>query len=466
MTKTNRGTLLIDVVLALSLGLIFITIITESSVFSRIIFEKAKDKNILLDTYELDKSFMGWYGNNFIETDYGNASSSINFIGVKFAKNSDSNRNLNSDGLVVSLPIGGPAICSVNFANPKLLGSYEYFNSNNLVNNSFFFASSTIQIIPIHLPIDPTLPLTDLEVRNSIVYVSVDSAVSADPDIIIFDINDPNNPRQLSNLNTGPGLTAITLVGKRIFGSAPSTVAQLHIIRIDGLEHPVLENLYRLALPYATATPALGSAITYDNNKVFLGTEKWEGDEFNVIDVLNPLSPTKVGSLEIGSKVIDILINENNAYLATASHDQLEVVDLTRMRVTITQTFSPSGWQRQEGKVSSFFEQHLDFGRTSGGFDLPNDHEIFSWATTSTTTLQNYSSTNILGGVYGIVRDRFAIYLATRQLDKEFQIFIQDLSTSSISYSLPIAPQTMTCDGDSIYILANKAPFIFKINFI
>jgi hypothetical protein len=79
--------------------------------------------------------------------------------------------------------------------------------------------------------------------------------------------------------------------------------------------------------------------------------------------------------------------------------------------------------------------------------------------------LSKYDSINVSGGVYGILGDRSAIYLATRQLNREFQIFNKDLSVSLASYSLPIAPQTMTCYGDSIYLLANRAPFIYKITF-
>lgn len=454
--STNNGSLLIDVIIATSLSLLFVIIVTECSLSAQDIFQKAKEKSDLLKNYDSSQSRVRLYGNNLIERDY--SSGSLSFVGVGFQGFIDSIFDIDQANNPSGFPAGGSAICSVNFIDHSLLGSYEYFHLNNPIQ----LASSSIQITPINLPIDPNLPLTDIEVRNGIAYISADSARQADPDILIFDINDPNNVRQLSSLNTGPGIGDIVLVGRRIYAAVTSTTGQLQTIFMNSLNSLVLENHYRLDLPYATATPALGSAITYEDNKIFLGTEKWDGDEFNIIDISDPSLPRKISGLEIDSKVNDILINEKSAYIASANHNQLEIAGLQdSARPTLEQIFSPSGWQRQDGKSISFFEQNLDFGRTSGGFDLPNEHELFSWASTSTTTLQNYISTNIPGGIYGIVRDRSYIYLATRQLDKEFQILT---ATSSISFSLPIAPQNMTCDGDSIYILANRAPFIYKIN--
>jgi hypothetical protein len=210
----------------------------------------------------------------------------------------------------------------------------------------------------------------------------------------------------------------------------------------------------------------LASSIFYKNNKVYLGTEKWSGEEFNIIDVSDVINPVKIGGLEIGSKVNDIYVDGNIAYVASSDQFQLRVVDIKNPNnPTVLNTFSPSGWQRQEGKTISLFEQSLNFGRTSGGFNFISDHEAFSWLANSSTTLDNPFSIDVPSGVYGIVRDRDRIYLATRQVDRELQIFDTQLSASTSSaYSLPIQPQAMTCDGDHLYILAHTAPVIYKIS--
>lgn len=456
-THRSRGILLIDILVAFSLTALFIVIMNNSSIEAREIFETAKIREQALGLFRDVSHPFEWYGNDMAETISNisvgasqNPKDQLIFHKIRGLNNRNYFEEINSGS---NLDIGGPPICSVNFDNST---------------------SINLEINPILLTLDPSLPLTDLEVRNGIAYISADSTVSADPDLFIFDIKDPQNVRLISSLNTGPGLSSITLAGRRIYASAPSTAGQLHIIRLDSLDHPILENRYRLSLPYATATPALGSAIFYQSGQVYLGTEKWDGEEFNVIDLSNPLAPTKLGGYEIGSKVNDIFSYRGLTYVTGSSHDQLLVFDSTdpassdpagSVMLNLVQTFSPSGWERQEGKIISFFEQKLGLGRTSGGFDLSSDHEAFVWATTSTSTLASFSSLNIPSGVYGFLQDRSYIYLATRQLNKEFQIWDQNLSTTTATFSLPIAPQTMTCDIDSIYILANRAPFIYKITF-
>jgi hypothetical protein len=77
-------------------------------------------------------------------------------------------------------------------------------------------------------------------------------------------------------------------------------------------------------------------------------------------DVSDFILPRKISGLEIDSKINNILINEKIAYIASANHNQLSVVDLQYLaRPTISQVFSPTGWQRQDGKSISFFEKNL-----------------------------------------------------------------------------------------------------------
>jgi hypothetical protein len=348
----------------------------------------------------------------------------------------------------------------VDFFGKNVVGSYQSVNINPI----------SISITPIMLPINPLLPLTDLQVRNGIAYVSDDSSTASDPDIFIVDVKDKNNPKVLSSINTGPGIATFAIAGMRIYAAAASVAAQLHIIRMDSLSSLALESKYKLSPPYATATEPIASAIFFDKNKIYLGTEKWDGDEFSVIDISNPTVPIKIGGLETGSKINGIFVRDNLAYIADSDEKQLRIVDVSQPAMPmLTDSFSPSGWSRQEGKRVSSFEGALDFGRTSGGYNITSDYEAFEWASASSSLSMITSpshSVDIPGGVYGIVTDRSHIYLATRQVNKEFQIFDRSLSTTTaLAYSLPVAPQTLTCDGDHLYILAATAPVIYEISF-
>ena len=467
----NNGIIILDILIALALAALFIAIIATASIDAHSIFDNAKDRNLLLKEYEagIGISSTILYGNDHFQTNIENISTSskTRFSQIKMNTYSD------------LLDKAGTPLCAVDFVNKNIVGSYIFDYTSNFIKSN----SITASITPILLPINPLLPLTDLEVRNGIAYIGIDSSTASDQDFLIVDIKNSDSPKIVSSINTGPGIISIALAGKRIYAGAPSTAAQLHIIRLDGLNNLILEKKYKLPLPYATATAPLSSSIFYSNNYIFLGTEKWEGEEFNIIDVTDPLVPFKVGGLEINSKVNDILVQDNLAYIASGNQEQLLVVDIRNLeQPIIKEIFSPSGSSRQDGKVISSFENVLNFGRTSGGYNIIGDHEAFGWLqnpfidfdissttiTHSTSSLEsiNSKSIDIPGGVYGIISDRSNIYLATRQINKEFQIFNHNFEAStSIGYSLPIAPQMMTCDGDKLYILAHTAPIIYKIIF-
>lgn len=433
-----RGIILIDVLTALSLGILFVAIIGQAYNSARSLFYKAKDTDRLLDDYQVGRFGISesLYGNDRLE----------NIISLGSSTNTLIYDQVFSRSLVEIGEVAGTPLCAVDFTFGQKVQP-----------------TTTV----IRLPVNPLLPLTHLEVRNQIAYISADSAVASDPDLFIVDFHDPALPAVVSSINTGPGISSFVVAGRRIFAAAASTAAQLHVIRLDGLSKPVLESKYQLVLPYATATPAMASAIAYKRGKVYLGTEKWDGEELSLIEVTDPAHPVRRSGFEIGSKVNDILVVDSLAYLASADLGQLRIVDFHDLaNPRLVGTFSPSGWSRQEGKSILFFEGALGLGRTSGGFNLTSDHEVFVWATTSAENLISPTSLDIAGGVYGIVADRSHFYLATRQAGRELQIFDRNLSiASSSAFTLPISPQSLTCDNDKIYILAHSGPYIYAISF-
>ena len=263
--KLKEGIILIDIMMALSLSLIFIVIISDSAAESRDIFLHAQERNNLLNSFEASSTTIITstrpYGNDWIQTDStvkDSSGISISFTAVRALASS-----ITSKG-------DGTPICSADFGQSSVTGSYQAANVSN--------ASTSLNITAINLPINPLLPLTDIEVREGTAYISSDSSNASDPDLFVIDVSNPATPKLISSINTGPGISAITLHGKRIYAAAASTAAQLHVIRFDVLNAPILEKKYKLPLPYATATPPLASSIFYKNDRIYLGTEKWDGD--------------------------------------------------------------------------------------------------------------------------------------------------------------------------------------------
>ncbi|MBP6858486.1 MAG: hypothetical protein KBC33_01490 [Candidatus Pacebacteria bacterium] len=488
----QSGVILIDILVALALGAAFVASVALASSSARSMFETAREREYALDVYEAHKeefdgmlphdsrsvtvasnvlnapdgasttSFIStttieaaahWYGNDMVET-------VISILGDSYHMRRAGPIVFNA---VRAYPFGvgeevaGTPLCTVDFARSDLVGSYKYQHPDP--------NAPVASIVPISLPIDPLVPLMDIEVRNGIAYIASDSAAASDPDLIIVDISNTNDPTLISTINTGPGIASIVLAGDRIFAAAASTAAQLHIIRFESLDMPILEKKYQLTLPYATATPPFASTVFYDDGLIYLGTEKWIGNEFIVIDVSSSTAPIELGGLEIGAKILDIAVREGIAYTAAAGQDQMITVDIQNPQSPIViNKFSPSGWERQEGKSVLTFEESLVFGRTSGGFNIKADHELFTGNAFVDTDPD--SSVDIAGGVYGIIADRRSIYAAGRAAGKELVAVDHSLAaTSSHSFALPAPSQAMTCDRDRIYILASGAPVIYQVTF-
>jgi hypothetical protein len=285
-------------------------------------------------------------------------------------------------------------------------------------------------------------PSTDIEVRNSIVYLTADSTTVPRSDFFIID---SKNGNILSSLNTGPGLSALEVAGPYAFVAQASTVNQLQIIDIHDRLLPIRISQLKLPLPTSTTTPPFATAIFYSNGYVYLGSTKWNGQEFAIIDVSNIFDPKVVGMFETNTLINDIYVRNNRAYLATSDEKQMRVLDVSdKTNPILTDSFSPSGWQTQEGKILDYFEDSIGLGRTVGGFNVTGNHELFI---SSTTTL----SKDIPGGVYGILMRSPYVYILTHASGKEFQIFNSTLSTKIFELSLQSYPVKMICDGSTLY---------------
>lgn len=467
--------ILVDALIACSLGALCAWMLTQAHVDARRSFARAYERDDLIDVYlEHAHQFEDMRLYERRSVDVGHDGGAGTFVASAEAKpysdeliQTDVTITGPSSSIVFSSVDRDPSIrhdiLSRPFCSPRM--------ADGPLGLSWGHDDSAPTIVPLRMPVDPALPLTDIQVRNDIAYISADSTRSSDPDLIVVDIGDRDDPALLSSIDTGPGISAISLAGDRIYAAAASTAAQMHIIHMEDLYSPVLESKYRLPLPYATSSSPIGESIAYARGAVYLGTSKWDGDELVQIDVADPSDPTVIAGIDIGSMVGEIVVDDAAVYAATASQDQLIGIDTDSISdLGDAWSFAPSGWQRQEGRAIRSFEDSLVFGRTSGGFNISRDHELFSWTLSTTSEDATPSgdpiSVDVAGGIYGIIVDQSHVFAASGALDREFQVYDRRLSsTSMMSYPLPVAPQTIACDRSILYVLARTAPYIYEITF-
>ncbi len=333
----------------------------------------------------------------------------------------------------------------------------------SLNSNQYSFTASTTFLTGINLPSGSNV--TDVIARNNIAYMTVDSANQSDPDFYIIDTDDVHKPFVLSAVNTGPGLASVTVAGHYAYVANESTVSQLEVIDIIDRTKPVIVSKLKLPLPTATTTPPHASSIYYDNGLILLGTEKWNGNELNTIDVHNPLSPQYLGGFDATTRINNIYANtysDSYVYSADADLNQLRVIDNSiPVRPVLLSGFSPAGSAVLEGKVITAEDSSSTkfyFGRNGGGFDNPNQDELFVFDSKQDQLMANpLHSLNIPGGIYGIVVCGGYVFLAVGSSGNtsptpSLQVWKNDFSKKVYQIPLPTRPASLSCDHDRLYI--------------
>lgn len=355
--------------------------------------------------------------------------------------------------------ITGISLIFLNYGNFSKLISNESFNvvKSDLVDSwgsqnclrRINFNESNIKYYSQGVFLGTGNKSTDIEVRNSIAYVTADSSTQAQPDFFIIDAHDYSNPKIISSLNTGPGLSAVAIAGPYAYVANTSSISQLQIIDIHNRQNPIVISQLKVPLPTASTTAPIVNSIFYKSGYIYLGTYKWDGPEFFIIDVSNPANPFVVGSYETSTLVNSIYINSNKAYLATSDVAQMMILDISNKNNPISvYSFSPTGWQTQEGKVIDYFEGILSLGRTVGGFNNISNHEIYTF---SSSTYNDYLSKDIPGGVYGILYRNPYIFLITHSSGSEFKVWNSSFTNKIYEKALGSLPMKISCDWSNLY---------------
>jgi len=118
---------------------------------------------------------------------------------------------------------------------------------------------------------------------------------------------------------------------------------------------------------------------------------------------------------------------------------------------------APSGYERQEGKVVSVFEDRYYFGRTNGGFNIVDDKEFFE--------IFGGRELDVPSGVYGIMADRYHVYVLSRERGQELSIFERSNFTLKTSVDISGSVSTMSCSNSSIYLLSATRPTLYEMSF-
>jgi type II secretory pathway pseudopilin PulG len=292
------------------------------------------------------------------------------------------------------------------------------------------------------------------------------------PQFYRLSLSTPTNPTRLGEVTTATtsapvaaGFNAVTVAtsdtyGDYAFAAVNSSVAHLQIIDVSGTTAKIISN-YQVP----GAGTAVANALFFKDGYVYLGLESSSGPEFVVLDVHNPKSiPAPLSSLEIGSGINAIYVEDNLAYLATNDTSrELVIVDLGDLADlpgnadnNPPRFYNASGASPGQGRSLYTVGDTLYLGR----YYSSSGHEFMALNTVSSPTLTASADIGTSGntmGVYGaIVRDTLAFLLtgnSTSNNNGRLQVYNLATMSQIGSVSLPNsgAPSSLECEGDRFY---------------
>lgn len=326
---------------------------------------------------------------------------------------------------------------------------------NPTLQNNFFQKAIVTKVFKI--PTEVRNTPTALVARNGNLFVTLDSSTSSDPDLMILRVL--NGVVELvSEIHNGPGFLSERLVGDILFVGNSSVTNQLLIYSVSNPDHPTLLSSLKLSPPSDEQT--VGFQLTYQKNILILGLKKTVGAELRLIDVSRISNPREIAQYEVGSQINDVILDENNIFIATPKNEELEKLLYNPQNLTISKVSgfdAPKG--NGNGKSLDKIGNKIFLGRTVGDkelYVLQNTPQSFS---ASSSMAVGWSIDDLL-----VIKD--GVFLITPEGGGTLSIINAASSALSVVKKVLLTgygrPVTLTCDGGFMYVLTDQG-YIWSI---
>jgi len=257
---------------------------------------------------------------------------------------------------------------------------------------------------------------TDLFFANNKIYLVTANNTGSNPEFYILDVSNPVSPTLLGSLNLGAAANAITVSGNYAYVASADNSQELKIINVSNPLSPTLVGGYDTSGNVNANDLFLVGNILYlvtANNTSHGGSDP----EFYILDVSNPVSPTLLGSLNLGAAANAITVSGNYAYVASADNSQeLKIINVSNPGAPImVGSYNASG--NTDGRsvaisgTTAFLGRLQDSGRELLVLNVSNPSSI--------SLLGSYEAGGDINSIY---LDSNRAFLATSNSSQEFQL--------------------------------------------
>ncbi|MDP3725039.1 MAG: hypothetical protein Q8R20_01050 [Nanoarchaeota archaeon] len=254
----------------------------------------------------------------------------------------------------------------------------------------------------------------DIVLRGTYAYLATTRTGSSDS-FTVFDVANPASPARVGGYDTGDDLTSLAVASRYAYVSSVSNSKEFLILDVS-LPSGIVETG---SLNLSGAEDAL--TAYYDGRYAYVGRQAGAAiDEFVVLNVSNPSSPSVVGSFDVGASVRDIYVLEDTAYLATdVSGKELMLLDVSSPTPSYLGSFSaPLGDAGAGRSVFAQSKTRVFFGTSE---------RVIVLNTASSSNIISYGSFSTGGSVNDLAAVGRYVFAVTSNSNSE--LFVLDVSS-------------------------------------
>ncbi len=258
-----------------------------------------------------------------------------------------------------------------------------------------------------------------------------------------------------ATLSYEKGLLGIAIGGDYAYVLNNDIENQLQVIKISDPKSPEkLSTSYTLPGIDCKFKPEtcqrIGKSIFYYNGYLFIGTGYMAGvnPEFHIYSINSSGIPTPIGKLDVDHNINDIVVKDNNAYLATsANYGELTIVDVSDKTLTDKVKSLPPDYKNpninnrkfntdgdEDGRKIYILGKYIYLGLGRKAGDSPSGKYFYILNSNNMNSITkagsyDFNLTQKTDGVSGIVVQGKTIFVSTT--DKNQSLYILDASNST-----------------------------------
>jgi len=317
-------------------------------------------------------------------------------------------------------------------ADEELQGqrSCKDFDISNL--KTRYFTSQELGIGTTSIP-------TGVKMIGNILYVSLNSSSTTDPDLVLYR-SEREHLTKVSSLNTGPGASDMAAAGLTVFLANTSVNSQAQMIDVSNELNPRLVRSYIIPGSNSVTSPISKKIFVY-KNLLYVGTEKSTLPELYSFDIKTGIAHSFINT-EYG--INGLYVRDGKLYVLSPKDPELEIFNIDTME-KVDAFDAPQSLGN--GRSIYMSGEHMFFGRSRGDnelYDIPKN--IF---------------THIGASVDHILSTLDTVYIFTSSPQERVKSFDTSLILKSkLSLAERISSVVCTDDGFFLALQSTSTPLV------